>query len=203
MKQTFTFLFLLLTLTHTVSTAQKFPADTVPIVRKFPVDTLQKTGPLANRINVVILGDGFTAGELPAFSKAAQNFVTFFLNYAPYNKYRNYFNFFTIKVPSNQSGATNPGTAPDRYPDQPIETKDTYFGASFGTSNIHRLVTIRNYQAFSSVMANNFPEYDLAIMIVNSTWYGGAGGGESATFTLHSASNLIGVHEIGHSFSFL
>ena len=170
--------------------------------QRFRVDTLQKTGPLAKRINVVILGDGFTQSELPKFDQEAQKFMAFFLGYTPYNAYKNYFNFFSIRVPSTESGATNPGTAPDRYPNQPVETKDTYFGSSFGTNNIHRSVSIRKYQAFSTVMATNFPSYDLAIMIVNSPWYGGSGG-NPATFTLDVQASLIGVHEIGHLFSSL
>lgn len=182
---------LLLSLFSTVCTAQRFP-----------VDTLQKTGPLNRRINVVILGDGFTQSELPAFAQAAKNFVAFFSNYPPYDAYRNYFNFFAIPTPSNESGATNLGAAPDRYPSQPIETKDTYYGSSFGTSNIHRLVAINKRQAFTNVMATNFPSYDLAIMIVNSPWYGGSGG-NPATFTLQTQANLIGIHEIGHTFSSL
>ncbi|GAB3508609.1 hypothetical protein GCM10027341_44630 [Spirosoma knui] len=168
----------------------------------FQVDTLRKSGPIANRINVVILGDGFTQSELPAFTQAAQKFVTFFLSYSPYNAYQNYFNFYSIPIPSKQSGATNPGTAPDRYPNQPVETKDTYFGSSFGTSNIHRLVAIRNYSAFTNVMATNFPSYDLAVMIVNSPWYGGSGG-NPATFTLDPQADLIAMHEVGHIFSAL
>jgi hypothetical protein len=170
--------------------------------QQFTVDTLKKTGPIDRRINVVILGDGFTQSELPEFDSEARKFMAFFLSYTPFNDYKNYFNFFSIRVPSNNSGATNPGTAPDRYPDQPVEAKDTYFGASFGIANIHRLVAITKRQAFSNVMANNFPSYDLAILIVNSTWYGGSGG-NPATFTLNQQANLIGAHEIGHLFSSL
>lgn len=170
--------------------------------QQFTVDTLQKTGPINRRINVVILGDGFTQSELPKFDAEARKFVAFFLGYKPYDAYRNYFNFFSIRVPSNESGATNPGTAPDRYPKQPVEKKDTYFGSSFGTANIHRLVAITKRPAFTNVMAQNFPSYDLAILIVNSTWYGGSGG-NPATFTLNEQASLIGVHEIGHQFSSL
>lgn len=170
--------------------------------QKFTVDTLQKTGPINRRINVVILGDGFTQSELPKFDAEARKFMDFFLSYNPFNAYKSYFNFFSIRVPSNESGATNPGTAPDRYPQQPVENKDTYFGSSFGIANIHRLVTITKYQAFTNVMATNFPSYDLAILIVNSTWYGGSGG-NPATFTLNQQASLIGAHEIGHLFSSL
>ncbi len=168
----------------------------------FTVDTLQKTGSIDRRINVVILGDGFTQSELPRFDSTARKFMSFFLEYKPFDAYRNYFNFFAIRVPSNESGATNPGTAPDRYRAQPVETKDTYFGSSFGTNNIHRYVVMTKRSAFTNVMARNFPAYDLAVLIVNSPWYGGSGG-SPATFTLSEAANRVGVHEIGHLFSSL
>ena len=166
--------------------------------QRFPVDTLSKTGPINKRVNIVILGDGFTAAEMPKFIEEAKKFRTFFLSYAPYNRYADYFSFFAIQTPSNQSGATNPGTAPDAYPTQPVETKDTYYGASFGT-RIHRLVTPTKFQVVTNVLAANFPAYDLCMMIVNTPWYGGAGGG-TAVYTLNASAPLIAVHEVGHSF---
>jgi hypothetical protein len=169
--------------------------------QEFKVDTLYKTGSFANRVNVVILGDGFTEDELPKFSEEAKKFADFFLRYAPYNHYKNYFNFFAIPTPSKESGVTNPGNAPDAYPEQPVSTKDTYYGASFGSS-IHRLVTISNYSAMYNVLAYNLPSWDLVVMLVNTEYYGGSGG-SIAVHTLNSAANTIGVHEIGHTFSYL
>jgi hypothetical protein len=166
----------------------------------FSVDTLHKSGALSNRINIVILGDGFTQAELPKFTDEARKFADFFLSYAPYNRYRNYFNFFSISTPSRESGVTNPGTAPDAYKDQPVGKKDTYFKATFGTS-IHRLVTI-DYGIAFNVLAANLPEYDLAVILVNTEFYGGSGG-SMAVHTLDKQANLIGMHEIGHTFSFL
>ncbi|GGM92432.1 hypothetical protein GCM10010967_27050 [Dyadobacter beijingensis] len=167
----------------------------------YQVDTLYKNGPLDNRINVVILGDGFTQIELPKFAEEARKFADFFLGYEPYVHYRNYFNFFAIRTPSAESGVTNPGTAPDAYKDQPVNSKNTFFGASFGTS-IHRLVTISKYSVLNNLMANQFPMYDLIIVLVNTPFYGGSGG-QIAVHTLHTQANTIGVHEIGHTFSHL
>jgi hypothetical protein len=167
----------------------------------YQVDTLYKTGPLDNRINVVILGDGFTQQELPKFATEAKNFADFFLGYNPYVHYRNYFNFFAIRTPSVESGVTNPGTAPDAYKDQPVGTKNTFFGASFGSS-IHRLVTISKYDVLNGLLANQFPMYDLVVVLVNTPFYGGSGGSISV-HTLHTQANTIGVHEIGHTFSHL
>ena len=169
--------------------------------QQFKVDTIYKHGSIENRINVVILGDGFTQAELPVFTKEARKFADFFLDYAPYNAYRNYFNFFSIPTPSKESGVTNPGNAPDAYPDQPVGKKDTYYGATFGES-IHRLVVAQNYQRLTDVIGYNFPSADLIVMLVNTPFYGGSGGG-IAVHTLHSLANTIGVHEIGHTFSFL
>lgn len=169
--------------------------------QEFKVDTLYKNGPFGNRINVVILGDGFTQAELPKFSQEAKKFADFFLGYRPYDHYKSYFNFFAIPTPSKESGVTNPGTAPDAYPEQPVATKDTYYGASFGSS-IHRLVTISNYAAMFNVLAYNLPSWDLIVMLVNTEFYGGSGG-SIAVHTLNSAANTIGVHEIGHTFSYL
>lgn len=164
------------------------------------VDTLYKTGPLPNRINVVILGDGFTEGELPKFRDEAKKFADFFLDYAPYNRYKSYFNFFAIPTPSEQSGVTNPGTAPDAYPDQPVGVKKTYYSGTFGSA-IHRLVTV-DYGMVFNVLATNLPEYDLVVMLVNTTYYGGSGG-SIAVHTLNESANTIGAHEIGHTLASL
>ena len=169
--------------------------------QKFPVDTIYKAGPINNRVNIVILGDGFTQDELPRFASEARKFADFFLSYSPYDRYRNYFNIVSIGTPSKDSGITNPGSAIDAYPDQPIEKKDTYFGSSFGP-HIHRLVTITNYSALSNVLATNFPSYDLVVILANSPWYGGSGG-SFAVHTLDSQANKIGVHEIGHTLTHL
>jgi hypothetical protein len=169
--------------------------------QQYQVDTLYKTGPLDNRINVVILGDGFTQQELPKFATEAKKFADFFLGYDPYVHYRNYFNFFAIRTPSVESGVTNPGTAPDAYKDQPVETKNTFFGCSFGTA-IHRLVEVKKHDVLQNLLATQFPMYDLVVVLVNTPFYGGSGGSISV-HTLHNQANTIGVHEIGHTFSHL
>ncbi|NIJ54008.1 M64 family metallopeptidase [Dyadobacter arcticus] len=166
----------------------------------FPVDTIYKTGSQDNRINVVILGDGFTEAEMPKFKAEAAKFADFFLSYAPYDIYKSYFNFFSISTPSKESGADNPGTAPDVYKDQPIGDKNTFYNATFGSS-IHRLVTI-DYTMVFNVLSTNLPQYDLAVVLVNTKFYGGSGG-SIAVHTLHELADLIGAHEIGHTFAHL
>ncbi len=169
--------------------------------QKFNVDTLYKTGSIERRLNVVILGDGFTQEELPTFRAEAKKFADFFLGYEPYNRYRDYFNFVAIPTPSKESGVTNPGTAPDAYPDQPVGVRDTFYGATFGTVT-HRGVYVTKYNVVNNVLAYNFPAYDLVVIIVNTPFYGGTGG-SYAVHTLHHSANTIGAHEIGHTLTHL
>ncbi|SEI97601.1 Por secretion system C-terminal sorting domain-containing protein [Dyadobacter sp. SG02] len=169
--------------------------------QQYQVDTLYKTGPLDNRINVVILGDGFTEGQMPKFAAEAKKFADFFLAYNPYKRYRNYFNFFAIRTPSKESGVTNPGDAPDAYKDQPVGNKDTFFGTSFG-HQIHRLVEVTKLDVLYGLMTTQFPTYDLVVVLANTDYYGGSGG-QIAVHTLHKDANTIGVHEIGHTFGHL
>lgn len=166
--------------------------------QKFKVDTLVSNGNVSNRINVVILGDGFMAHELPDFVAAAKSFAQSFNAYEPFKQYSRYLNFFSISTPSPASGISNPGTAPDAYQNHPVVQVNNFYGGTFGTS-IHRLVRVSRTSLVYEVLANNFPEYDMIIIILNTPFYGGSGGA-FATFTLDARANLIGIHEIGHSF---
>ncbi|MDR6805678.1 hypothetical protein J2Y45_002013 [Dyadobacter sp. BE34] len=165
----------------------------------YQVDTLYKTGPRGNRINVVILGDGFTEAEMPKFTAEARKFTDFLRECEPFVRYRDYFNFFAIQTPSHESGITNPGTAVDAVPGQPVETKNTFFGVSFG-SYVQRLMTITNLDVYRALLESHLPEQNLVIMLANSSYFGGSGG-SAAIFTLHGIPNETGRHEVGHTFA--
>ena len=167
----------------------------------FPVDTLQYNGDISKFINIVILSDGYQSSELTTFQSDAVSFMTSFFADSPFGNYQNYFNVFTVSVPSNQSGAKHPNTAPDcpTGPPQPIIDPDNYFGSTFDAYSIHRLVVPMNFSNITSVLSSNFPMYDIVLILVNSPYYGGSGG-FAATSTTEYSANEICLHEIGHSF---
>jgi len=167
----------------------------------FDKDTILYNGNSNKYINLVILSDGYTADELSKFVTDATKFTTAFFNEIPYLNYKNYFNVFIIKVPSNESGASHPGTATDvTEPAHPVATVNNYFGSTFDYGGIHRLLVANRTSAISNVLANNFPDYDQALILVNSPYYGGSGGYYTVAST-HTSSAQIAVHELGHSFS--
>ncbi|MFT5165840.1 MAG: hypothetical protein ACI8P3_001070 [Saprospiraceae bacterium] len=167
----------------------------------FDVDTVQYTGDINSRINLVVLSDGYKSDELDQFIIDVNDFTADLFSQTPYLEYQNYFNVFAIRTPSNESGATHPGNANDvTEPVHPIMFVDNYFGSSFDVAGIHRLLVPSNSFAITNVLANNFPSYDQVLILVNSPYYGGSGG-QYATTSLHASSNEIAIHELGHSFA--
>ncbi len=166
----------------------------------FPVEQIMDNGPDAQRINFVILGDGYTSGQLNDFTTDAININNQVFNKSPFKEYAAFFNAYIIKVPSNESGADHPGTATDvGEPSHPVVDVDNYFGSTFDYFDIHRLLVPVNSSNVYNVLANNFPGYDQVIVLANSPFYGGSGGA-LATTSLESSAPEIAIHEIGHSF---
>lgn len=165
------------------------------------VDTLLKSGPINKRINLVILGDGYTNTQTAQQVADASNVSNYLLNVAPFSNYKNYFNTYVIKCVSTQSGVTHPGTATDvTEPASPVMTVSNYFNTRFDNGNIHRLMYPNNSSALYSVLGSWFPAYTQIVVLGNSTVYGGAGGA-FASASMNASSPEILAHEIGHSFA--
>lgn len=169
---------------------------------KFDVESIIEKGDLDKYINLVILGDGYTAEEQNKFINDAINIANYFLDVPPFSNYKDFFNVYAIKVISAESGVKHPGTATDGgCSGQAVTNPNNYFGTSFDTSKIHRLVWTSNSSKIKNVLNANFPKYDQVLLLANSEHYGGSGGSFFAVSTVHPDSYEIATHEIGHSFS--
>ncbi len=169
--------------------------------QSFKVDTIFFSGKSEKFINIVMLPDGYQESELAKFKEDAEAFVNVFFTVPPFDRYSNYFNVFIVNVPSNESGADHPGTATDvTEPAHIVEDVDNYFGSTFDYYEIHRLLVPLQIGKIFSVLANNVPLYDQAIILTNTPYYGGSGG-DFATASLHSQSIEVTIHELGHSFA--
>lgn len=187
MKKTIFFL-----LINTFCFSQVF--QTVPVIQNGSND---------KRINIAVLGDGFTTSDQNSFMTAAQSSANYLLSQSPYAEYKNYFNVYAVKVISAETGVKHPGTATDvTEPEFPVSNPDNYFGSSFDFVDIHRCIYTNNENKIAQVLATNVPDYDISYILANSTEYGGCAG-TYAFASLESASNEITVHEMGHSFASL
>jgi hypothetical protein len=156
------------------------------------------TGDPANRLDILIIGDGYTAAQRDKFVQDANTIATQFMSISPYSDYRNAFNFTALFVASNQSGASKP-SCPET-PGSPVVTVDNALKSTFCTSGIRRLVTVDPQLTFNAASA--VPNWDKILVIVNDTEYGGSGGGYSVV-TMNSSSVNVAQHEFGHSFTLL
>jgi hypothetical protein len=151
------------------------------------------SAPRNRAFNVVIMGDGFTNAQQTDFNTACTAFVYAFLTTPPFDDLRYAINIFRVNVTSTDSGADDPivsdgGTG---------VTARTYFDSSFGGNNIQRLLLCNTTTALS-VAAAQVPEFTTAIVVVNSTIYGGSGG-SVGTYSLAFDATEIAIHEMGHT----
>jgi hypothetical protein len=156
-------------------------------------------GSPADRWNLVLLGDGYQAAELPQFATHAQDFVDALFATAPFNDtylfgghLSDAINVYRVDVSSTDSGADDPVACGGSG-----ATRATYFDASFCNSDVRRLLLVNNATVLDVVDAQ-VPQAHMAMVLVNSAVYGG-GGGEVATFSMAPGANEIGLHEMGHT----
>ena len=165
--------------------------ETIPII---------ENGARNKRINMVVLGDGFTAAQQADFVSNATTLVNYIFAKAPFAQYKNYFNVYAIKVISAETGVKHPGTASDvTEPVIPVSNPNNFLGTSFDVGGTHRCVYSNTTNKVTQVLASNVPDFDIAFILGNSTEYGGCGG-TYAFLSKHASANEIVVHELGHSF---
>ncbi|MDZ4404093.1 M64 family metallopeptidase [Prosthecobacter sp.] len=158
--------------------------------------TVQNNGPRSERINLVFLSEGYTTADMPNFATHVTNAVNVLFTKEPWAQYRSYCNVYRIEIASNESGCDNGNTSGANG------TRDTYFNAGFNTPSVTQLLTLGSggsTKAFN-LLNTHVPEYDVPVVIVNDTKYGGAGGGISVA-SVNGSSAAVVEHEIGHSFA--
>lgn len=159
-----------------------------------------ENGPKEKRINMVVMGDGFTADQQADFVTNATSLVDYIFSKVPYAQYKNYFNVYAIKVISPETGVKHPGNATDvTEPVIPITNPNNFLGSSFDVGGTHRCLYSSSTNKVTNVLASNVPDFDIAFILGNSPEYGGCGG-TYAFLSKHSQANEIVVHELGHSF---
>lgn len=162
------------------------------------------TGSTDDRLDVVIIGDGYTADQQDDFHADATAKWADITAIEPYRSYQNLFNVWTVDAVSNESGISgDPGAD---------VVRDTALSSYFWCAETERLVCTDIDKVAS--YAAEAPAADLVVVIANSTKYGGAGysglqaegypfNGVSTLSSDHSSSSMIAAHEIGHSVGLL
>jgi hypothetical protein len=141
-------------------------------------------GPSKNRVDVVLMGDGYELSHLDAFVDLAADVPPLFQRHATFREYASYFNFLRADLVSADSGVDGFG-----------REYDTALGG-------HTLGTFAGHVGIERELVNaalaKIPDTDgLAIVFVKNGVLG-TGGGGIATIGGRDVRTII--HEFGHSF---
>lgn len=182
----------------TIALAVQLALGIMPaIARAEPVTTIRANGPAANRVDIVVLGDGFTAAQVGAglYRQKVEELLQSAFLQEPYKEYARFYNVHLIDVVSNQAGSD--------HPSQNI-FRDTALDSRYDCSGIPRLICVDTTKvnavlSRSAIAAN---QRELVVVIVNDQEYGGSGGSVAVVST-HSVTVELFLHEAGHSFALL
>ena len=150
------------------------------------------SAPRDRAFNIVLLAEGFTNAQQPAFNTACDDFVAALRATPPFDELAPAINVIRVNVASTDSGADDPVSAGGTG-----ASVRTYFDATFGGNGIRRLLLVNATTALQ-VAAAQVPQFTVAIVVVNSTVYGGAGG-SVGTYSLAAGATEIAIHELGHT----
>ena len=153
---------------------------------------LQRSGDPAAKVDVLILGDGYTAAERPKFEKDARRLMDLLFAKSPFRERRADFNVWGLSPAAAESGISRPSSGIHRR--SPI-------GATYDAFGSERYVLTFDNRAFRD--AAMFAPYEFVEILVNGQTYGG--GGIFGLYSTVASDSLwapyIFVHEFGHHFA--
>lgn len=157
---------------------------------------LINNGDAANRLDLLVVAEGYTLDQKAQFISQATELAHKFLSISPYQDYQQLINVRWLFVPSNQSGADKPDCG--ETPGAEVVMVDTAFDATYCAAGLRRLLVVDGGKVLTA--AADVPDWDMVAVLVNDEEYGGSGGSISVSSTNGSSAEVM-QHELGHSFS--
>jgi hypothetical protein len=150
------------------------------------------TGDYSQKVDLAVIGEGFTSTELPEFLNIAKSLTDTMFTIEPFKDYSQEFNIYFIIRPSQDSGTDDPSKG---------IFNNTALNTSFNTFESQRYLMTFDTKSIHDI-ASIVP-YDAIIIIVNSETYGGGGiyNFYASTSAFNEWSPYVYVHEFGHSFA--
>ena len=156
-----------------------------------PHKYLLRSGSAEHCIDVAILAEGYTEGEMEEFLRDAAVACESLFGHEPFKSMKSRFNVVAVCSPSTDSGVSLPRLG---------EWRHTAFSSHFSTFYSDRYLTTSQVKRLHDALAG-IP-YEHIIVLANTDEYGGGGIYNSYTLTTahHALFRPVVVHEFGHSF---
>jgi len=160
-----------------------------PAIYADQVVAIVDNGDPSRKVDLLILGDGYTADEHDAFLEKARELTEILFATSPFRERREDFNVWALAPAAAESGVSRPST--NTYRDSPV-------GATYDAFRSERYILTFDNKAMRR-LASSTP-YDFVEILTNTDIYGG--GGIYGLFSTAAANSewapYLFVHEFGH-----
>ena len=176
---------------HPVDPADRF-IDRSPPARQQVID-VEVHGEPRTKVDVLLLGDGYTAAECRrAFAEDARRMADALFALEPFKTRRTDFNIRGICPPAAESGISRPSTGVYRR---------TPIGASYDAFGSERYILTFENRSMRDVAA--WAPYEFITILTNGDVYGGGGlyNVLSTAAVKNDFANYLFVHEFAHHFA--
>jgi hypothetical protein len=154
--------------------------------------TLFESGPPTQKVDILLISEGYTTAELPKFHADAKRLVDALFAVEPFRSRKNDFNVRGLDVPSPQSGVNRPHVGSFRR---------TPISAEYNIFDSERYVLTLDNKALRDAAAS--APYEFIEILVNEQQYGGGGiFNDQATSAVDTGfAEYVFIHEFGHHFA--
>lgn len=156
------------------------------------VVAIHEGGNPGDKVDLLLLGDGYTADEQDAFIAKARELTELLFATTPFRERKDDFNVWALAPASARSGVSRPST--NTYRDTPV-------GARYDAFRSVRYVLTNDNKSLRRI-ASSAP-YEFIEILTNTEVYGG--GGIYGLFSTAAANSewasYLFVHEFGHHFA--
>lgn len=153
---------------------------------------VQKNGPPTEKVDLLFLGEGYSAEEQQKCDIDIRRLTEAVFTYSPFKERRSDFNVWGICAPSPDSGISHPARGLHR---------NTLFGSQFDVFGEERYALSFDNWAIRNMAS--FAPYDVMGIVMNSNEYGNGGifGLYASVSVDYPSGPQVFVHEFGHHFA--
>ena len=158
----------------------------------FKVWAVMKNGEPRDKVDLLLLGDGYTAAEMEKWHSDARRLTELLFAASPFKEHRSAFNVWAIDTPAEESGVSRPSDGIWRR--SPLAASYDAFGSE-------RYILAFDNKRLRQIAAA--APYEFIEIVVNGRKYGGGGiFNQYATVASDNAfTPYVFVHEFGHHFA--
>ena len=153
---------------------------------------LFENGSPSEKVDLLVIGEGYTAAELPKFHADATRLVNALFDEEPFRSRKGDFNVWGLDLPSAESGVSRPRAG---------QFRRTALSAEYNIFDSERYVLTYDNRALRD--AASAAPYEFLEILVNEAQYGGGGifNFQATAAADTGFAEYVFIHEFGHHFA--